>query len=182
MSPALKHGSLSRWRNDERGTAAVEFALVLPVLLILYLGGFEISKAVATYRKVTDTTVELANVASQYTTMSAGDVATVMSASAQIMAPYSTAPLTIVLSEVTTDASNHPTVTWSQPYNGATPLAVGSAVNMPAGLASPSNNYLLVQTTYQYTPTVGSAYVHPIALSDEIYMIPRDSPSIPYTG
>lgn len=171
-----------RWWANARGVAAVEFAFTVPILLIIYLAGFGLSQAMATYRKVSDTTVELANVATQYTTMGATDVTSVMNASAQVMAPYPTQNLTIVLSEITTDASNNATVTWSQAFNGATPLTVGAPASLPTGLASPSTSYLLVQTTYLYTPIVGSHFMGSIPMTDQIYMQPRASSSIPYTG
>jgi Flp pilus assembly protein TadG len=171
-----------RWRADERGVAAVEFALVIPVLMLLYLGGFETSEAVATYRKLADSTVELANVTSQYTTMSSTDVTSVMNASSQIMYPYPTGKLSIVLSEITTDSSGNATVTWSRPSSGATALVAGSKVTLPTGMGSPSMSYILVQTAYLYVPTVGSSFVGNIPMSDQIYMLPRQSSSIPYTG
>ena len=34
---------LTRLAGDERGVSAVEFALLLPVMLTLYLGGVEVS-------------------------------------------------------------------------------------------------------------------------------------------
>ena len=66
----------ARWKSDERGLALVEFALMLPVMLVLYLGAYEASQAVGAYRKLSDTTVELANVVAQYTTMSSTDAGT----------------------------------------------------------------------------------------------------------
>jgi Flp pilus assembly protein TadG len=176
--PRRLHGLL----DDVKGVAAVEFALILPIVLMLFLGGMELSNAAATHRKLTDTTIELANVVSQYTTMAPPDVSSVFNASAQIMAPYPTSQLSIVLSEVTTNSSNVPRVTWSQAYNGATPLAVGATVTMPSGLPQPSTSYMLVQTTYAYSPTFGSGYVSAIPMSDSIYILPRQSATITYTG
>jgi hypothetical protein len=96
------------------------------------------------------------------------------------MAPYSTGPLTIVLSEVTTDASSNAKVTWSRGYPvSCNNLATGSVVTMPTGLASPNSNYILVQTNYTYTTTIGSAFVGNIPMHDQVFMIPRESSSIP---
>ena len=113
--------------------------------------------------------------------MGALDVNSVFNASAQIMAPYPTTTLTIVLSEITTDQNSVATVIWSRPYNGATPLAPGP-YTMPTGLAQPNTSYILVQTTYQYNPVVGANYIPTIPMTDQLFMIPRASSSIPYTG
>jgi len=172
----------ARWRADRRGVAAVEFAFTVPALLVVYLMGFEISQAMASYRKLSDTTVELANVTAQYTTMGCTDVTSVMNASSQIMAPYPTQNLTIVVSEITTDVNNVAKVTWSETENCTPGLTQGSVVTLPSGMGSPSSNYILVQTTYLYNPVVGGAFIGSIPLTDQIYMIPRASPSIPYTG
>jgi Flp pilus assembly protein TadG len=171
---------MARLRADARGVAAVEFALMVPILLTVYLAGFELSQAMATYRKVSDTTVELANVTTQYTSMAALDVTSVFNASAQIMSPYATSNLTIVLTEVTTDMNSNATVNWSCAYNGATALTVGAPVTLPAGLAQPGiiNNYMLVQTTYKYNPVVGGGFIAPIPMTDQIFMQPRSSADI----
>ncbi len=170
------------WRRDRRGVAAIEFAMIMPLLLALYLGGYETAQAMATYRKMAATTVELANITAQYTTMSSSDMTSVMNASAQIMAPYSTTNLSIVMSEITTDANSHATVTWSNAYNGGAALTPGAAFTLPSGLVAASTSYVLVRTVYSYVPTVGSAFVHTIPMTDQIYMLPRQSSSITYTG
>lgn len=175
-----------RWAGhllrDARGVAAVEFALTVPVLILACLGGYEAFQAASAYRKVSATTVELANVVSQYTTMSAADVSTVMSASSQIMAPFPTANLSIVLTEITTNASSQATVTWSQAYNGGAALTPGASYTLPASLQTASTSYMLVQTSYAWRPLVTGGPFGAINLSDQLYGLPRKSASIPYTG
>jgi hypothetical protein len=88
-----------------------------------------------------------------------------------------------VLSQVKTDASSNATVSWSCSYpSTVTPLTVGASVTMPAGLASPSTHYVLVQTTYAYSPTIGSAFMNSLPMANQVFMIPRASSSIVCTA
>ena len=178
------HRSLRDLLSHTGGVAAIEFALVVPLVIIVYAGGFEIVQAATVNRKLTDTTVQLANVTTQYTSLAATpDLNNIFAASSQIMAPYPTSSLTIVVTEVQTDASSNGKVVWSQGYPAATPcLAKNSAVTLPAGFASPSSYYVMVQTNYSYAPTIGSAFVHTIPMADKIFRVPRQSTSIPATG
>jgi Flp pilus assembly protein TadG len=164
---------------DRRGAVAVEFALVMPMLLILYLGGFAASEAVSSWRKLSDTTSQLTSVTGQFTSMQASDAQGVMSAAAQIMAPYDTSTLKEVLTLVAVDTSGNATVTWSQAYNGGTAIAKNTKVTLPANMVQPNTTVIWVQTSYTYTPIAGIAYVPAIPMSGELYGLPRSSGSIP---
>jgi Flp pilus assembly protein TadG len=181
MRPAPPHALLRAFARARGGVAAVEFALTLPMMILLYFGGYEASDAVATYRKLADTTATIANVAAQYTTMSQTDVASVFAASSQVMAPYSTATLSIVMSEIQTDAKSNATVAWSRATSGATPLAQGAVVTLPTGMASPSTFYIQVVTTYVFVLPTGIAFTQNLSFSNQIYMVPRNSASISLT-
>ena len=61
---------LACFAQDRRGTSAVEFAMLLPLLLTLYLGTFEISQGIGINRKVTLTTRTVADLASQVSSIS----------------------------------------------------------------------------------------------------------------
>lgn len=172
---------LYRAFGGRRGVAAIEFTVVAPAIIAIFLGSFQLLDATTTLRKLTDTAVQLANVTAQYTTMSHNDVNNVLSAAATIMAPCSTTPMTIVLSEVQTDTNGNATVSWSQSYQG-TPLATGSAIAMPQGFTTPNTSYIVVQTTYAYTPNVGASIIGSISMAKEVVMLPRASATIPFTG
>lgn len=53
---------------------------------------------------------------------------------------------------------------------------------MPSGFQTPSTSYILVQTTYAYQPVIGGAFIQPITMTNQIFMLPRSSPSIPCNG
>ena len=180
------HGYLRRCRlaalaasRREDGVAALEFALVLPGLLVIGLGGFAVTEAISTYRKLTDATVETANVAAQYVSMQASDAQAVMSATSQIMTPFPTTALQEVMSLVSTDILGNATVVWSQGYQGGVALPKSSKVTLPTAMAQPNTTYVLVHTTYLYVPVAGSSVIPSVPLSDQIIMLPRASASIP---
>jgi Flp pilus assembly protein TadG len=173
------------WRRaiaDERGAALVEFALIFPLLIVLYAVGFEVCQAATVGRKLTNTTVELASVTSQYTTVSKSDISTVMNAASQTMSPFPNTSLSIVMTEVNIDNNGNATIGWSEAYlNGVafqgTPLTTPPVA--PASFQTPSSTYIVVQSTYAYTPVIAGTFMKPLTLSSHSYMLPRDSASIP---
>jgi Flp pilus assembly protein TadG len=184
MTPGSR---LRRWPRaiaDDRGGAAVEFGLIAPVLVLLYAVGFEICQAATVNRKLTDTTVELANLTSQYTSVSKSDIATVMNASSETMTPFSNGALSLSVSEITIDGTGKAKVTWSEAYlNGVAfqgnPLATPPTA--PPSFATANSSYIVVQSTYAYSPVIAGSFMPSMTLADQSFMLPRDAGSIPCT-
>src|SRR5882757_9951864 len=91
---------IASFARDRRGVSAVEFAMLLPLMVTLYLGVVEVSTGVAIDRKVTLTTRTMADLASRVTSINNADMTNMLNASAAVIAPYQPAPLRIVLSAV----------------------------------------------------------------------------------
>ena len=168
---------IRRFLDATGGTSAVEFALVLPVLLLILLGGYEYSRVLAVSRKVTLTTRAVDDLATHYSTMVPTDISNVMNASAQIFAPYSSTNMGIVLSEIAIDAGGVATVAWSCSLN-ATAQTVGQPVTLPSGIGQPGTYLIWCNVNYLYVPTVNYTLNTNISLSDHLYMSPRISPNI----
>jgi len=168
--------------ENQMGVAALEFALVMPILLALYLGLVASSQAMSTYRKLTDATVEAANVASQYTTMSNGDPSLILGATSQIMTPLSTTPLSGVLSLVSTDANNDATVKWSCGYNGGKPLTANTSFALNSNVKQPNTSYFVVQMSYDYKPIAGQGIFPSTTMNSQSISLPRLSQTVPLTG
>src|ERR1700694_2793014 len=104
--------------GDRRGLSAVEFALLLPLMLTLYLGSVEVSNGVAADRKVAITARTVADLASRMTTIHNADMTNILNASSAVIAPYAVSNLVVTVSEVSMDAQGKATVTWSDSLNG----------------------------------------------------------------
>lgn len=170
------------------GAAAIEFAGLLPFMLFLYLGGIEVGDGIAIDRKASITARAVADLASQYTTIHDSDMNNILGASSAIIAPYSSSPLAVTVSEVSVDANGNATITWSDTLNGTkrTPTAPvtlpGPAAGQSGTLAIPNTSYIWGEATYTYTPTLGYAITGSWSLYQDIFMSPRLSTSVTRTS
>src|SRR6266508_705434 len=80
--------TLSGFARDRRGVSAVEFAMVLPLMLTLYLGAVEVSQGIGIDRKVTLTTRTVADLASQVSSINNADMTNLLNATASVIAPF----------------------------------------------------------------------------------------------
>ena len=172
---------LSRFRSERRAVAAVEFAMLLPVLVSLYLGTVELSRGIAADRKVTLVAHTLADLSTQFENIADSDMSNILNASAAIMAPYAVTNLQAVVSELAIDAKGNATVVWSDTLNG-TARSPGQAMTIPAALAVPNTYLILGETSYNYSPVFGYVLTGNLTLTDKIYMQPRQSVCVQRNG
>lgn len=176
----MKSMSLQRFLRNTKGASAVEFALILPFLLILYLGGIEISQAVAVSRKATLVSRTISDLVAQNSTetITTAELNSIFAAANAVMAPYPTDPVKITVSSVGIDASGSAKVEWSRQKN-STQRAKNQPITLPTPAMAVANSTLIMaEVKYLYTPTFGSAFIDPINLSETIYMRPRMVPKI----
>jgi Flp pilus assembly protein TadG len=171
----------ARFIADRRGISAVEFAMLLPVMMTLYLGSVEASQGIAADRKVELTARALADLASQFTDITNAEMTNILNAGSAIIAPYATANLQEVVSEISINAQGVAAVVWSDTLNG-TALAVGQIVSVPATLAVPNTFLVFAQVKYNYNPTYGYVMTGTLTFSDQSFMAPRESASIARTA
>lgn len=186
------------WRNDE-AVAAVEFAIVVPFLLALYIGGIELANGMAINVKVSATAHSVADMVSQNTSLSTAQMQNILTGASSIIAPYpvsggSGSLMTVTVSEISSDANGNLTLRWSQSYNGAsfgpgrtnlTNLTMPTSLNGAAANVNNPNgqndnvSFILGEVTYAYTPNMGYAITGTVTLADSVYIFPRCSTNSP---
>lgn len=166
---------LRRFGRDQSGLGALEFALIAPLMLTVYLGTFEVTQGLAMDRLVKLNASSITNLVAQYTTISAShDMPDLFAATAKIMAPYPNASPATVVSCITIDASGHATVAWSQ-ASGGSARPVGQAITLPAALDKPSTEVILGETTLAYNSPIQFVAIGTWNLYAATYMFPRAS-------
>lgn len=174
-APCPKRRSLGTLIASVRAVAAVEFALVSPLLILLYIGGFQLMDVISAYRKVTVTVRTLADLTSQNEKITLAEADAILNGARQVMTPYSTADSTLVFAELSVDKNGTAHMVWTWPSNAG---ISAEDVHLPPTLAVPNTHVIFSRIIFRYTPVVGGSLIGPITLSDQIFMNPRRSPSV----
>jgi Flp pilus assembly protein TadG len=181
-----------RFIASTRAVAAIEFAIIAPMLLVMLIETYDIGNAVAVYMKVRSATFALASITNTYATgtygMQTTDMSDTMTKVSQVLAPYSSSPGTFTVSQIKATSASRATVSWSYSLNGTAHTAGTTWTQLPSQLKGASNNscnsypcYLIyAEVSYSYTPFLFSTFMSTFTLGDNIYVTPRSSSCVQY--
>ena len=158
------------------GLAAVEFAMIAPVMLLLFFGLIELSNGVECRQRVEATSASTADLVAQRTYISDADRDNVFAASTATLYPFATKPQ-IVITSLLDNGAGQGLVAWSDGLNTA-PLSVGSTVNVPAGLISPGGSVIMAQVQYTYNSGTTFVLTGPVTMQSTFYSRPRRSVTV----
>lgn len=185
-----------RLRASRSGAAAVEFALILPIMLFLYVGTIEASALISMDRKVQSVSGALGDlVARVETRVTSTQLRDYFRAASGIMTPF---PATQVRQEVTVVSvadDGQTSVVWSREFFGGTyenGVLVGSTFQVnadhPPGSAFPlpeatvniarGGTIIVADATYSYLPLYGIVFNQAVNLHRASYFAPRFGGSI----
>ena len=172
---------LKQFRANNDAVAAIEFAIVLPFMLLLCIGGVELGNALAINVKVTNTVHTIADILSQNKCVTTSDVTGILNASSKLLSPYDITKAVVTVTEVQPTGDNVTAkVIWSQSLNG-TARTAGTTVNLPTSLTGvpTTSGLILGEATYFYTPNLGYTISGTVALGDAYYLYPRQTSFVP---
>lgn len=177
MPSASRNGillTIRRLLRENRAISAVEFALILPIMLTLFLGGTEITQGITIKRKTTIATRTIGDLVAQGTNITNTEMTAIFAATGSVLAPYPAANLKIVVSNIAIDANNVARIIWSDGHNGGVPRTIGTIITLPTGLdAYPNTSLIWAEADYTYTPTIGYVVTGSLNLKDKVYLRPR---------
>ena len=167
-------------RGNDSGVAAVEFAMIIPIMAVLLVGTNEFSAGVAIDRKVTLMARTLSDLTSQNTSVTDAQLTNFFNAGTAIMTPYASTPVQGTITELYINPSTlKARVQWSK---GAAALSPGDIIDIPDALKIAGTYLILSEVKYKYVPSVAWFInkVNGITLSDISYTRPRQGLCVMY--
>lgn len=165
-----------RFAACRSGVAAMEFAILAPILVALFFGVVECADALARSRQVTLAAETLADLAAQELEIKTSEVDDLFTGVEQIMEAGG-APAAIRLVSVGVDADGDPIVLWSRDNSGAAPYAQGAAYDdLPAStLLDAGSSIIVSEIEYAYTSELTHMFVKTIPFERMATRWPRRS-------
>lgn len=166
--------SIHSFRHQTSGVAAVEFALIFPLMISLYLGAVELGNGLLVNRKATNVASTAADLVAQVDIINNADMLDVFAASRAILAPFDASEIVITISSIVTELDGTTSIAWSDSHNG-TAHSEGEPITLPPGVATPGSSVIWAEVDYTYTSTVGEYLTGGITIEDDFYARPRRS-------
>ena len=165
---------LRRLIADIGGAAAVEFALIAPVLIVMYFGLAELTEATMAQRRISHTGSTVGDLVAQASAVTPAEVSDIFTVGSAIVSPFPTATLSMRVTSITADGNDVAKVDWSQASNTA-PMAKGSVVSPPASAVGANQSVIEADVRYVYTSPVNYILPAPITFTNTYYLRPRVS-------
>ena len=177
---------LRRFARDERGIGAIEFAILFPVLLMLYLGAFELTIALSVEKRASRSAGSIADILTQQSSVTKSSLAEMPSVAGAIFAPYATTGLTLKITGVAIDSGSNATVAWSWEQDGSKPYSTGSAVTVPSNIGQAGSFLVRTELAIPYQLiSFGSDFLpagsSQITISRQYFYRPRTGSSVACT-
>lgn len=174
--------AVRRFREEEKAVAAVEFALIVPFLITLYLGSIEAAALFTVDKRINSISSTIGDLVAQWDPddgdLTASTLSDYLNASTGILAPYPTTGLKIVVTLVQVKNNGTTKVLWSKANasgavktTGNSYTDLGSSTQMNS--VSRGGCVVAAEVIYSYKPLLGQVFKTALNLKHTNYFLPR---------
>lgn len=160
------------------GMAATEFALLLPIQVLLFFGLMEAADALTVNRRVALASNMLADLVAQSKELTVSEVDGLFAGVREILDPNAGSALSMKIVSVEPDPRGDPIVHWSRDESGAVPYTPGSAFSKlkDATVLTASSSLIVAEITYDYKPTLAyKVFSSPLSFQRQTARWPRQT-------
>ncbi|MDE2165951.1 MAG: pilus assembly protein [Alphaproteobacteria bacterium] len=171
---------LVRLLRHQDGAALVEFALILPIMITLFLGAFEVTRVVAADMRLENAAQSVADMIAQQTNVTSTTMTNFCNGGQLSMTPLAGTSLKIAVAEVTNTGAGL-VVDWSDTTcNSAT--AISNATTLATSLVPNTNDsVIIVQATYAYTSPISYVLSSSYTLTQTAFQRPYNVGTITHS-
>lgn len=163
---------------DRKGLMAVEFAIIVPLLLTMLIGCFELTYALQAEARLRTMAHGIANIVAKQSDLDAAAMADICTGGRLMMQPFAPAAMSIAVTSVTWNggAAN---VDWQDTSCGTAAQLITNPTAAAADLlAENGDSAILVQATYSFQSPTQFFLPATLTLSEQAYARPYGNQTV----
>lgn len=171
--------------KSESGISAVEFALIAPLMAVIYFGCIELSLMMTLDRKVTGATAALGDLTARASNVTNDDLSDIFEATRMVMQPSDMSKADMRVTSLIDDGTDADSsdgidakVVWSDACGSLSALATDATVTIPANLVPTNGTIIMAEIEYPFDSPIGFFFQNQKDLTDKFYLRPRRVDSI----
>lgn len=165
--------NLSRFLRDRRGAAAVEFAFVAPLMILLYYGMAELTQGMMSDRRASHVASTIGDLVAQDTQVNQTEIDDVFNVGKAVIAPFPAGTLSMRITSVKADAGGTPKVVWSKATGSSLSPLTGTVSGVPVGLIAANESVIQADVTYVYSSSIQKVMPSGITFTQKYFLKPR---------
>jgi Flp pilus assembly protein TadG len=169
----------SRFVAAKKGSAALEFAIIAPMMIMLLFGSVDLLDVLNANKRVQNVAASLADVVARDTEVSDAEVTGLWAAIDVLMYPSGGDAVDIRISSISIESASIARVVWSEGHGMDARQAGTTVEDLPAAMMNPGTSIILAETTFEYESPLGFLLEDGVTLSHEAYRRSRLVDPIP---
>lgn len=169
---------LRRFGAAKKGLAALEFAIIAPMMIFLLFGSVDLLDMLNVDRRTQNAAASLADIVARDDGVSNQEIQGLWDALDVLMFPDDGATMEVRITSVSIISATNARVVWSEGH-GMTPRTANSTVTLPAAMMTPGTSIIMAETSYDYDSPLGFLIESRVTLEHNAYRRSRLVDPIP---
>ncbi len=172
--------TLRRFARENKGVAALEFAIIAPLLMVpLLLGTVDLIDVMGANKRAQNAAASVADVVARDTEISNAELAGMWRALDILMYPNDPGTMEIRITSVSIVNASTAQVVWSEAHGGMTARTTGSTVSLDSRMMQVGTSIIMVESVYNYDAPLAFLFQNQVHMTHEAYRRSRLVDPIP---
>lgn len=161
-----------RWRNEEDGLAAVEAAMIFPLMLLMMLGIVDVGNAILANQKTVRASQVVADLISRGSGVTQDQIDEAVTAGRLAFEPLNSASYGVDIVSIRFDDDSNGQIVWRETVNMP---GVADPLTSTDSLAAPNEGTVMVTVKYDFVPLFGNFILSELTMQEVAFARGRNS-------
>lgn len=172
--------NLRRFARENKGVAALEFAIIAPLLMVpLLLGSVDLIDVMGANKRAQNAAASLADVVARDTEISNAELSGLWAGLNILMYPNNPGSMEIRITSISIVNASTARVVWSEGHGGMSARQAGTTVALDSRMMTVGTSIIMVESVYKYDAPLGFLFQNQVRMTHNAYRRSRLVDPIP---